>query len=348
MGVRASTSMAAMRSRACAAADAAVNLSPEALDENVLRAAEALLGADALLVCTGAGMGVDAGVPDFRGTEALFSQFKHSMSYTQMSNAEHFTTDPAFAWGVNCTQLDIYRNASPHDGFEILLKWVAALGKPWFCFTSNIDGMLQKAGFPDRQVVACHGDLRYLQCSNGRCSGASRPAGAPPAVWRHSLPTGLRVDTTTLRLADPSLLEDRKMRCPRCGSLARPNVHFCFDRSFVMSDFARSKQAALDHFLSAVRDGKRRVVVLECGAGLAIPTVRTKSEEVVASGGVGSCLIRINPNDPQAPFTHPSRCVQLKLGAAEALARIDEALMRHCPELFDRPEHADGEAAMSC
>ena len=304
------------------------------------------MSADALLICTGAGMGVDAGVPDFRGTEALFSQFK-TMSYSQMSNAEHFHTDPAFAWGLNYTQLDIYRQAVPHDGFERLLRWVAALSKPWFCFTSNIDGMLQKAGFPDKQVVACHGDLRYFQCSVPNCAGSSRPAGAPPAVWRHSLPTDLAVDTATLRLADPSLLEDRKMRCPRCGSLARPNVKFCYDRGFVTSTFAREKQAAFDRFVGAVRETKRRVVVLELGAGCAIPTVRTKSEEVVASGGHGSCLIRVNPNDPQAPFTHPMRCVQLKLGAAEALARIDEALCGHCPELFGG-HGFDDDVAMSC
>jgi hypothetical protein len=37
--------------------------------EDLKLAAEALAGAKALLVCAGAGMGVDSGLPDFRGDD---------------------------------------------------------------------------------------------------------------------------------------------------------------------------------------------------------------------------------------------------------------------------------------
>ncbi|MDT7752234.1 MAG: hypothetical protein QOD96_5896, partial [Pseudonocardiales bacterium] len=36
------------------------------------RAAELIAGADALLYCAGAGIGVDSGLPDFRGTEGFW------------------------------------------------------------------------------------------------------------------------------------------------------------------------------------------------------------------------------------------------------------------------------------
>jgi len=42
-------------------------------DEKVRLAAEAIKAADALLVTAGAGMGVDSGLPDFRGTQGFLA-----------------------------------------------------------------------------------------------------------------------------------------------------------------------------------------------------------------------------------------------------------------------------------
>lgn len=306
--------------------------SADDLQVSVERAAAALLTADAIIFCCGAGMGVDSGIPDFRGTEnALFASFKgkSKMTYEQMSNSEHFKQDPAFAWGLNIAQLELYRSAQPHDGFARMLKWTTLLGKPWFAFTSNIDAQLEKAGFADRQIVACHGDLRYLQCSEPGCARGNRPAGCAPAVWKHSIPSGIEVDAETLRLTRPEFLDERKMRCPRCGSVARPNVWFCHDRGYVQSDYGREKARNLERWLSAMRDGKRKVAVLELGAGLAIPTVRLKSEEIVAQSGHGSVLVRVNPSlkDCSAPFLVANRFVGVPLGARDALERIDDKLV---------------------
>ena len=82
-----------------------------------------------------------------------------------------------------------------------------------------------------------------------------------------------------------------------------------------------------------------QVAVLELGAGLAIPTVRLKSEEIVAQSGQGSVLVRVNPSlkDCQGPYTHLGRFVGLALGAREAIERIDARLV----ELL-------GAEAMSC
>lgn len=41
------------------------------LQEQYRRAAEAIRSADALLIGAGAGMGVDSGLPDFRGPEGV-------------------------------------------------------------------------------------------------------------------------------------------------------------------------------------------------------------------------------------------------------------------------------------
>ena len=42
------------------------------LDSQISRAAQAIERADALLICAGAGMGVDSGLPDFRGPKGFW------------------------------------------------------------------------------------------------------------------------------------------------------------------------------------------------------------------------------------------------------------------------------------
>ena len=61
---------------------------------------------------------------------------------------------------------------------------------------------------------------------------------------------------------------------------------------------------------------QRRLVVIELGAGTAVPTVRLECES--ASG----TLIRINPREPEMP----ERGISIPLGALAVLHLIDELL----------------------
>ena len=45
------------------------------LDASLALAAEAIREADALLILAGAGMGVDSGLPDFRGSEGFWCAY---------------------------------------------------------------------------------------------------------------------------------------------------------------------------------------------------------------------------------------------------------------------------------
>ncbi len=59
-------------------------------DTNVKRAAEAINAADALLVTAGAGMGVDSGLPDFRGSQGFWRAYpaiaKLGLSFEEMAS----------------------------------------------------------------------------------------------------------------------------------------------------------------------------------------------------------------------------------------------------------------------
>ena len=61
------------------------------LDDTLLRAAELIAGADALLYCAGAGIGVDSGLPDFRGTEGFWRAYP---PYRRLGPAFEVLADP--------------------------------------------------------------------------------------------------------------------------------------------------------------------------------------------------------------------------------------------------------------
>jgi hypothetical protein len=68
-----------------------------------------------------------------------------------------------------------------------------------------------------------------------------------------------------------------------------------------------------------------RLVVVELGAGKAIPTVRMRAERIAATAAAGGSLIRVNP-DPAAAVVPPGAGIALPAGALAALTAIDARL----------------------
>src|SRR6267142_6047100 len=101
-----------------------MNPSEQLLD----RAAEVVADADALLIGAGAGMGVDSGLPDFRGDEGFWKAYPpfRGKSFAAISNPVWFQSDPEQAWGFFGHRLQLYRQAVPHAGFHILRRWAEA------------------------------------------------------------------------------------------------------------------------------------------------------------------------------------------------------------------------------
>ena len=74
------------------------------LNERLKAAAQPLKKADALLVTAGAGMGVDSGLPDFRGNEGFWKAYppmaRLGVSFVEMANPSWFERDPIPGVGV--------------------------------------------------------------------------------------------------------------------------------------------------------------------------------------------------------------------------------------------------------
>jgi len=264
------------------------------------RAAELIDGAGALLVCAGAGMGVDSGLPDFRGDEGFWKAYppyeRLGISFVELADPRHFAEDPALAWGFYGHRLALYRATVPHDGFRLLLSWGARKPGGTRAFTSNVDGQFQKAGYP--RVAEAHGSIHHLQCLE-RCTKEIWPADD----------VEVPIDEDTMRATAPL------PSCPRCGGLARPNILMFGDYDWL----GQRSQAQLDE-LNAWRRAHRDLVVVELGAGQAVPTVRRYSE--LASAATGA-LVRINPREPG--IRH-GRGVSLATNGLETLQALDALL----------------------
>lgn len=268
---------------------------------DIERAAAAITAAKALLLTAGAGMGVDSGLPDFRGDEGFWKAYppfrKLGLGFMDLANPGWFRNDPELAWGFYGHRLELYRRTEPHRGFHVLRRLAARAG-PFFVFTSNVDGQFQRAGFPEDAIHECHGSIHHLQCLEG-CGVGIFPAR-----------DAVTVDPSTFRARPPL------PSCPACGTLARPNILMFGDWGW---DDARSSEQGV-RFRRFLETAPAGTCVIECGAGSAIPTVRRASQSAARS--LGGTLVRINVREPETPPGH----VGLRMGALEALTRIEALL----------------------
>jgi NAD-dependent SIR2 family protein deacetylase len=264
------------------------------------RAAAAVRAADALLITAGAGMGVDSGLPDFRGNAGFWKAYppfaRLGLTFVQLANPVWFARDPQQAWGFYGHRHELYHRTEPHAGFSILLRWALARPCGYFVFTSNVDGHFQRAGFDERRVVECHGSIHHRQCS----------LPCDDRIWLADDPD-VSVNVATMRASEPL------PHCTNCGAVARPNVLMFGDHRW-LSERTDAQHAAYRRWLEEIDDA--RLVVVELGAGLAVPTVRYESEQ---RAGI---LVRINPREPEVP----SGGICLPGAARAMLQRIDALL----------------------
>lgn len=268
------------------------------MDTLIMAAAESIKNSDALLITAGAGMGVDSGLPDFRGNEGFWNAYpvydRLGLRFESLADPQWFIDDPTLAWGFYGHRLELYRSIMPHRGFDILKEWSDQ--RQSFIFTSNVDGQFQRAGFDQKKIVECHGSIHWLQCTYG--CGID--------MWKAD-GTNVTVDIETMRAVGELPV------CPACGSLARPNILMFGDVGW---DGSRTQEQLnrLRTWIDSLNGQK--LTIIECGAGTVIPSVRRFSETAMRSGR--GRLIRINVREDDVP----SGQIGLALGAKDALERI--------------------------
>ena len=133
------------------------------IEQALDRAAAVIARADAILVGAGAGMGVDSGLPDFRGNQGFWRAYppyqRLGLDFVSLANPRWFADDPTLAWGFYGHRMGLYRRTTPHAGFSILRRLgrndaqsVASSSLPTSTATSS-------AGFDPERIVEVHGSF---------------------------------------------------------------------------------------------------------------------------------------------------------------------------------------------
>ncbi len=289
----------------------------KSLQKQYQKAVDSIRQADSLLITAGAGMGVDSGLPDFRGTSGFWQAYpalgRKGMTFEKIAHPDNFRDDPKTAWGFYGHRLNLYRETDPHLGFKLLKAIGESMPKGYFVFTSNVDGQFQKAGFPEEKINECHGSIHHLQCSELKLETQCHQ------IWSAD---DLKITADNINCQCTSELPV----CPHCGSIARPNILMFDDFSWLPNRNIEQKKR-YDEFLEQAGD----LVIIELGAGTAIPTVRHQGDFQYGS------LIRINPREPEL---NKKEGVSIPVGALEALNGIYDHLPEKKKFAFE-PLHED-------
>jgi len=321
-------------------------------DALVKRAAGAIFEADFLLVAGGAGLSADSGLPTFAGiNKKLGSEQAGQMSYDQAAGSDMMCRDPGLFYGFWFACMHAYAEAEPHEGYRVLQGWRKDVEnrhalrcrnrqaktdaadeqslevgpeQPVFALTSNVDGFLRRAGVAAPGAVAeIHGSLRRWQC------------GGVPSGCRFPLLSRMRCGDELFESPPPEPVDldaprcdAPPPRCPRCKEgLARPNVYLFGDGDRFVADEETTGAAAYRQWCEAViaalrRNDGLRLVIVEIGCGLRVPSIRKRCEELFAACAVGQAeLVRINPEFAQQGIV-AAPTVSLVAPALTALRQI--------------------------
>ena len=119
-------------------------------------------------------------------------------------------------------------------------------------------------------------------------------------------------------------------RCPRCSGPARPAILLFDDNTYVVRAIFGSAKEKYEAWHKHVVTSMRRnpdckLVVLEFGCGIGVPTVRNETESFLAEFADQCSLVRVNPTALVGDNGRDG-LIHIKMNADEAIACIDQHL----------------------
>ncbi len=253
--------------------------------------------ADAMIINNGAGMGIDSGLADYRGTDGQWGNVESETgeSVFDVMNPKSLLDKPEYIWKLFAKRIREYVETEPHQGFYILKKWIEQFQLDYFIATSNVDGHFQKAGFDEEKIRELHGSILHFQCSI--------PCGTD--IWKMNL---------DLQQLDNETNTGDYPKCPHCGKMARPNIYMFRDNTFLF-DRDNNQKIQFNQFLEENYD--KSIVVFEIGSGPHVQSIRKNTRMLGLK--YGAKIIRINPKDAKIKKPH----IGIDRGGLEALREID-------------------------
>lgn len=290
-------------------------LAGDALTEDLMQAAEWLATADALLIGTGAGMGEDSDLATQQGQNVLANLAERPDE--GVCQARHSEADTQLAWDF-CQKA--CRNATPHAVYDFAQTFSqhAPLGS--FSFTSNVDSHWLRSGWPEDQLVECHGAARWLECS----------AGCSEKVW--DAPECAARGQPEADGAFQAVDGDELPACPACGACARPAIKLPGGDTSFSNERIKPQVAAYETWIDGLKARPHweylRVLCLDIGSPSKVSPVREELERVLKCFP-SARIIRINSEDPELFPDHSElreRGVSFALNSVDALEKLQVRL----------------------
>lgn len=245
--------------------------------DNLKMAAEILDNSDRIIVTSGAGMSVDCGMPDFRGKNGFWNAYPKykelGLNFYDLAQPRWFEEDPHLAWGFYGHRKNMYQTCVPHFGYEFLKK--LSLKKDMFFITSNVDGVFERSGIEKSKIWEIHGSIHNFQYVNSQWyNGDDHPSNEIFSSEGYDIEIDENMRIKELPKKD--------------GLLLRPNILMFGDYSWSQKEAQKQQKA----FNSWEFNGSSKIAIVECGAGLAIPSIRMIGESLKYK--YDTSLIRVN------------------------------------------------------
>jgi NAD-dependent deacetylase len=140
------------------------------------RFAELLLERRYAVALTGAGISVESGIPDFRGSDGLWSKYDPF----EYGHIDSFRAAPEKVWNMLVEMSALVESVSPNEAHHALGE-LERLGLLKAVITQNVDSLHQRGG--STHVIEFHGNFRGMHCDDcHKRYGSSEvsPAKLPP------------------------------------------------------------------------------------------------------------------------------------------------------------------------
>jgi NAD-dependent deacetylase len=231
------------------------------------------------VVLTGAGISTESGIPDFRSPTGIWAQYD-PMEYATIGA---FRRDPVKVWEFYALRFEVLTTAEPNAG-HLALAELERRGLVSAVVTQNIDGLHNRAG--SCEVVEVHGSIRTSSCLE---CGERVPLQEVVAALRDA----------------PAAVP----RCPRCGSILKPDV-VMFGELLPAGAMERAVELA-----------QGAGILLVVGSSLEVYPVAGLPEETVSGGGALAIV-----NRGATPFDGLAS-IRIDGGAGETLAALARELL---------------------
>lgn len=112
-----------------------------------------------VVVFTGAGVSTESGIPDFRSPGGIWTKYQ-PIDFREFLASEEARRE---TWRRKIAVDETVSRAEPNRGHRAIAQLVAQR-KVSSVITQNIDGLHQRSGVPDAQVIELHGNGTYAAC----------------------------------------------------------------------------------------------------------------------------------------------------------------------------------------